>query len=101
MPRAYEVAQFLRLHTKKNTTVFVWGNPAQVYKMSETLPPGRYTVAYHITGSKTSMEETAKAIAVKKPKFVVLISSRNYPFTLSSYRYVYSIQGAAIYEYLF
>lgn len=101
MPRAYEVAQFLKMHTKKNTIVFIWGNPAQVYKMSETLPPGRYTVAYHITGSKESMEETAKAITVKKPKFIVLISSRNYPFNLSSYRYVYSVQGAAIYEYLF
>jgi len=101
MPRAYEVAQFLKMHTKKNTIVFIWGNPAQVYKMSETLPPGRYTVAYHITGSKESMEETAKAITIKKPKFIVLISSRNYPFNLSSYRYVYSVQGAAIYEYLF
>lgn len=101
MPRAYEVAQFLKLHTKKHDTVFVWGNPAQVYKMSDTQPPGKYTVAYHITNSRENLIETTKALSRKKPRFIVLLSSKTYPFDLSSYRYVYSIRGASIYESLF
>jgi hypothetical protein len=98
VPKDYAIAQFLKSHTKKHDTVFIWGNPAQVYKMSETLPPGRFTVAYHITHSKSTIEETAKALEKKTPRFVVIMSPQNYPFNLSSYRYVYSIQDAAIYE---
>lgn len=100
-PRDYELAQFLKTHTKKNDIVFLWGNSAQVYKMSETLPPGRFTVAFHIINSKERLKETAKALEIKKPRFIIVYPSQNYPFNLSSYRYVYSIQGANIYESLF
>jgi hypothetical protein len=101
VPQDYAIAQFLRTHTKKNDIVFIWGNPAQVYKMSGTLPPGRFTVAYHITHSKSTMEETVKALEKKTPRFVIVISPQSYPFNLSSYRYVYSIQDASIYERIF
>lgn len=98
-PSDYAVAQFLRSHTKKNDRVFLWGNSAQVYKMSDTLPPGRYTVAYHITSKKENLQETAKALQEKKPRFIVLMSSQNFPFDLSRYRYAFSIQNRPVYEY--
>lgn len=98
VPNDYAISQFLRNHNKKNATTFLWGNTAQIYKMSETLPPGRYTVAYHVTGSPTGVEETAKALFEKKPRFVIIMSSDTYPFDLSHYRYVYSIQNYHIYE---
>ena len=100
VPKDYAVAQFLRNHTKKNATVFIWGNPAQIYKMSQTLPPGRFTVTYHITHSKENIAETKKALDIKEPKFIVIFSSHNFPFNLSSYRYIYSIQGASLYEFI-
>ena len=31
--------------SKKSDNIFIWGNNAQVYKLTEKLPPGRYTVA--------------------------------------------------------
>jgi hypothetical protein len=101
VPKDYAIAQFLNIHTKKDTIVFLWGNSAQIYKMSETLPPGRYTVEYHITGSPKSTSETAQVLKVKKPRFIVIMSPHIFPFDLSHYRYVYSIQNNPVYEYIF
>ena len=81
--------------------MLLWGDGAQLYKLSETLPPGRLTVAYHITSTKDGVKETAQAIARKKPRFIVIMSRTTFPFDLSRYRYVYSVANNHIYEYRF
>jgi hypothetical protein len=101
VPTDDAIVQFLKLHAKPKSIIFLWGNTAQIYKMSNTLPPGKYTVEYHITGAPNGISETAKDIYEKKPRFIIVMSSHTFPFDLSHYRYVYSIQNNHIYEYTF
>ncbi len=97
-PRDYELAGFLRNRLPDNATVFIWGNTAQIYALSHTLPPGRYTVAYHI-GSKEAIRETQAAIMKKMPTYIVVLpDSTSLPFTLYGYSYTMSIKGTQIYE---
>ena len=39
----------IKLYAKPSDNIFIWGNNAQVYKLTNKLPPGKYAVAYHIT----------------------------------------------------
>ncbi len=98
-PVDYELASFIRARTRENDTIFTWGNNAQIYKLTEKLPPGRFTVAYHITGSKNGISETEKAIDLKKPKIIILMPyMRSFPFNLSNYSQRIIIDKATIYE---
>lgn len=97
-PKDYAVAQFLKQHLKQNEGVFLWGDSAQVYKLSNTFPPGRYTVAYHISASPQSLTETREGIIMKKPRFIILMSKRPYPFSLNDYNLKYQLQTRSIYE---
>lgn len=97
-PRDYEIAGFLRNRLPDNATVFVWGNSAQIYVLSHTLPPGRYTVAYHV-GSKEAIKETQAAIMKNHPAYIVILpDSSSLPFSLYGYAYSLSIKGTDIYE---
>ena len=100
-PLDYATAQFLKSHTHEYETIFLWGDSAQIYKLSGTLPPNRYTVAYHIIGAKDGIRETAKSLLQKPPRFIVLMSKQNFPFDLSKYRYAFSTQNRSFYEYNF
>ncbi len=97
-PRDYEIAGFLKNRLPDNATVFIWGNSAQIYPLSHTLPPGRYTVAYHI-GSKEAIRETQSAITKKKPTYIVILpDSTSLPFLLYGYSHTMTIKGTQIYE---
>lgn len=101
-PVDYELAAFIKTNTKQNESIFTWGNNAQLYKLTNNLPPGRYTVAYHITGSKNGVEETTKALANKKPKIIVIMPGINFfPFSLSNYYQRVIIENALVYERVF
>lgn len=101
VPRTYEIAQFIKSHKKENSTIFIWGNSAQIYTLSDTLPPGRYTVAYHITSAK-ALEETQHAIDKEKPHFIIIQpQSPTLQLPLTAYRYKATIAGATIYERTF
>ncbi len=100
VPRDYEIAQFLSSHLRKNKEkiIFIWGNTAQIYTLSGTLPPGRFTVAYHISSTQAQIE-TQQAIDQKKPQFIVLLPDSPTPqISLSAYAYKATIGNAAIYE---
>ncbi len=68
----YEVAKFLKTHTKDDERVFIWGDGACIYALSERLPPGRYTVNYHIYDFD-GFEETLTAIEEKQPPIIVML----------------------------
>lgn len=98
MPGNYEIAQFISRHTQKNDIIFIWGNTAQIYTLSDTLPPGRYTVAYHITSSQ-AQAETQAAIDQKRARYIVLQSGSDIPqFLLTAYTQTATISDATIYE---
>lgn len=98
-PHDYELAQFLRLRLTKDDSLFIWGNNAQVYKLTNTLPPGRYTVAYHIVGNKQAEKETQEAINKSMPKYIVVMNyQQNVPYIPIAYSIKYALNQAKLYE---
>jgi len=101
-PRDYQLASFLTLHLKPSDNLFVWGNNAQLYKLTGKIPPGRYTVEYHMNARKDTILETQEAVLRAQPKYIVVMpNSSTFPFSLSGYKERYSIEKAIIYESLF
>ena len=67
-PNDYDLSKLYKYVYRKDDNIFIWGNNAQVYKLTNKLPPGRYTVAYHITSYKDGFENTEKGIKYHKSK---------------------------------
>ena len=97
VPRDYMLSEFITKNTKASDTVFIWGNSPQIYAMSDKLPPGKYTVAYHIM-QNNAFEETQGAIAESNPKYVIVLQESPLPFALPLYIMQYTLPGATIYE---
>lgn len=102
-PRDYAVADFISNHIKSTDSVFIWGNRAQIYALSHTLPPGKFTVAYHITLSDNNVQETQETLNMTKPLYLVLLPEtfQVFPFVLYTYTHVLTINGALIYERIY
>lgn len=98
-PRDYELAQFIRSKTSYSDNIFIWGDNAQVYFLSGKLPPGRYTVSYHITFYKDAINETHDAILKSRPKYIIQTKEgdeiQNF---LDGFELRYKIENAKIYE---
>lgn len=99
-PRDYFVSYYLRTHTTKEDVVFIWGNSAQIYTLSHKLPPGKYTVAYHMT-NKSAKRETEQLMLVKKPRYVVVLPDSPFPFYLTNYTEKFTIRDTIIYERIY
>lgn len=99
VPQDMELVHYLNTHGKNNKTLFIWGNNAQIYYQTGTLPPGRFTVAYHIAGVKNYEEETAKALKDNPSDFTIIFSNApNHAFPLTKGRQVLTTKVATIYE---
>lgn len=100
VPRDYELANFLKTRPDKNQGVFIWGNSAQIYALSGTLPPGRYTVTYHIIyQSKNAIAEMTEVLKVKNPKYIIIMPDlATYPFSLQNYAPIIMLKDSTIYE---
>ena len=98
-PRDYAIASYINMHATDTDNIVVWGNNAQIYKMTKKLPPGRFTVAYHASYSEETLKETHAAIAKSDPRFIIVIT-KNYqlPYSLTSYIPRIMIQDTTIYE---
>lgn len=95
----YEIAMFIRSKIKKNDSIFVWGNNAQLYKMAESIPLTKYIVAYHVTGYKDGLANTREALERTKPKFIIIMPGQTpIPFMLTHYSERLNINDVAIYE---
>jgi hypothetical protein len=100
-PIDYQVVQYL-LPRIGSENIFIWGNNAQLYKMLNKLPPGRYTVAYHITGYKDGIENTTKGLQKTNPKYIIAMPNvKPYPFSLENYRQNIILSDVIIYERIF
>ena len=98
-PIDYEIATYIKAKTNDDDSIFIWGNNAQIYKMTDKIPPGRYAVAYHITGYKEGISNTQEALDKKKPKIIVIMPNQPMiPFSLSGYGNAIKIDKALIYE---
>lgn len=98
-PNDYIIADYIKLNTKKQDTVFIWGNSAQIYKLSDKLPIGRFAVAYHITANKNTVEETYQDLKKSPPKLIVITRSHGtFPYSLIGYNQKAVVGKAIIYE---
>lgn len=68
----YEIAKYVKLYSEPQDRVFIWGDGACIYALTDRLPPGRYTVNYHIYDFN-GFQETLSAIEKKAPKIIVLL----------------------------
>jgi hypothetical protein len=101
-PRDYEIADYINLYAKTSDNMFLWGNNAQLYKLTNKLPPGKYTVAYHITSYKDGLSNTQAGLNTAKPKFIIVMPNvPAYPFSLAGYDRKINLQGVVIYEKLY
>ncbi|KKU80736.1 MAG: Glycosyl transferase family protein [Candidatus Gottesmanbacteria bacterium GW2011_GWA1_47_8] len=103
--RNYQIASYIRLHSRPDDHIFVWGDEPFIYALSNRLPTGRYTVAYHIIDFN-GQEETMRAIEQAPPLYIVLETNekRNFKkliaFTLANYVPVVQIDDATIFRHL-
>ncbi len=98
-PQDYALAQFIQSYTTKNDTIFVWSDHAQIYSLSDKLPPGKYAVAYHITFYENALKQTQDVLSFTRPKLI--IQTKNTPeikYFLPGYRLQYKMGEALIYE---
>lgn len=75
----YRVAYYLKKYTPEKERVFIWGDGVCIYALSRRLPPGRYTVNYHIFDFN-GFEETIKAIKEKQPLVIIKLSGEKRKF---------------------
>ncbi len=100
-PRNYDIARFINMNTQKDDEILVVSNSAQIYYLSNKLPPGRYIVAYHIDFYPNAVAETKNAIEDKKPKFIISTDKSVVQNFLRGYNHKYSIQDVQVYEKIY
>ena len=101
-PIDYEIALFLKAKLNKNDSIFIWGNNAQVYVLSHTLPPGKYTVAYHMLSSEETIRQTGQVLNKTKPKYIIVMPDvPPIPFSLVGYNQKLMLEKITVYEKYF
>lgn len=101
-PVDYQITQYIKKKITQDDSVFIWGNNAQLYKLIEKLPPGKYAVAYHIVNYKDGLKDTGEQLEKIKPKIIINMPNvANYPFSLSHYKPTIMINNVQIYERVF
>jgi len=74
-----KIAQIIKSDTQNSDRIFVWGDEPYIYAMSNRLPIGRYTVAYHIADFN-GYQETIDKLKSNSPKFIIYFPMENRPF---------------------
>jgi hypothetical protein len=101
-PTDYEIMRFIKPKLSPNDTIFIWGNNAQLYQLTNVVAPTKYIVAYHISNYKDGLTTTQTAIRKTKPKYIVAMpDSGQVPFSLANYSKIFIINNVSIYERTF
>ena len=76
----YQISDYISQNSLPDDRIFIWGDHPYIYALSDRLPPGRYTVAYHIVDFN-GYQETLDSFKAHPPKFVVYypMSQRSFP----------------------
>lgn len=80
----YEIAGIVKGLTTPGDNLLVWEDSAQVYALSNRLPPFKYLAGYHINDFY-SMDEAVSVMANKPPKVIVVFTSSQTPEVLSNF----------------
>jgi hypothetical protein len=75
----YRIADFINKNSKDNSKIFVWGDEPYLYPLTNRLPVGRFTVAYHVADFN-AYQEIANQLKMYLPEFIVYYPMNNRPF---------------------
>jgi len=75
----YKVGEYIKEITEEKDRIYVWGTAPGIYYLSDRLPVGRYTVAYHVADFD-GYEETMEAIKKNMPKVIVKLQLEKLEF---------------------
>lgn len=96
----YAIAQYIKTHAAREDNVFIWSNAPQIYTLSDKLPPGRLSVAYHITQNEKNLKETQRDLKRANPRFIIILPVyQPYPYKLDGYMFKEKVRSALIYEH--
>lgn len=78
--QTYRLAEYIRSTTTPAEPIFIWGDEPYVYALSQRLPVGRYTVAYHVVDFN-GYSATIAALDRQRPKIIAVMTyeSRDFP----------------------
>ncbi len=99
----YLLADFINKTVKKEESIFIWGDAACIYAISNHQPPGRYTVNYHIFDFN-GFRETIEAIQKKEPRLIIKLNDEKTSWPeLDSYigKYYYKLLVPSIKDSIF
>jgi len=96
----YKISDYVKQHTQADDRIFVWGDAAYIYALSNRLPASRYTVAYHIVDFNAH-DSTISQLKAFLPKLVVYYPMSQRPFPeldsfLNRYYFLSSQIGSAL-----
>jgi|APSaa5957512622_1039677.scaffolds.fasta_scaffold04095_4 hypothetical protein len=77
--QTYKVAEYVKESTVESDRLFIWGDEPYIYPLTDRLPIGRYTVAYHVVDFN-GFDETLIAFDKFKPKVVIVMEYEKRPF---------------------
>jgi hypothetical protein len=103
--QTYQLADYLLKTTMPYERVFIWGDEPTIYALSNRLPIGRYTVAYHVLDFN-GYQETISAWDQSPPTVVLVMDYETRPFPemktrlAADYVLVTKIGQASIYRSL-
>lgn len=98
----YQLAEFVRMSTRKSDRIYVWGDTANIYALSRRLPPIKYVADYHISDF-SSREVVAEQLTQNSPELIIILPTAP-PFpeltTLLRERYIIfsTINGAEVWK---
>lgn len=86
--RTYQTAEFIVKNTDPDERIFVWGDDPLIYALSERLPVGKYTAAYHVKDWDTNFSDTIYHLELYKPRFIFVSNER---ISVSPFPYLYNL----------
>jgi len=66
----YQISNYLKDNSTADDKVFIWGDRASIYALSNRQPLGRFTTSYHIVDFN-GYQETIDNFKVKLPKIII------------------------------
>lgn len=100
--RNYKIAKYIKSNTQRKDLVYVWGDTAKIYALSNRLPPIKYIADYHINDFYDK-GQVIKDLEADFPELVVILpDSGDFPqlrqFVHSYYGLTAKLDGAEIWR---
>jgi len=95
----YQISDFIKANTNPTDKIFVWGDQAYIYALSNRSPSSKYVASYHIADFN-GYESTMNKLKANLPKFIIYykMPGRSFPDLdnfIDSYYFTVKVVGDA------